>query len=174
MPARVTVRPVWLSSSCALPSLSTRTVSIRSSSDALNVSGEVRGAAIVQPDPVELERHLGPARDSPGAVDLRDMAFDVAPSYREGDRTVKVKRSPSRACFVLRLSFRTATSWVPSGTMKSPWKHRPQWSYPRPRSKDPLRHIRGLIEIPFATIGCVRPSSVMRRVTRRLRPLSIG
>jgi hypothetical protein len=47
--------------------------------DALNVSGEVRCAAVAQTDAVELELHLGAARDLSGAVYLRDMAFDAGP-----------------------------------------------------------------------------------------------
>ena len=88
--------------------------------DTLNVSGEVGGAAIAQPDAVELSDISARPETCPERLIFAIWPSMLAPSYCEGDRTVKVKRSPSCACFVLRLSFRVATSWVPSGTTKLP------------------------------------------------------
>jgi hypothetical protein len=62
--------------------------------DILNVSGEVGSAPIAQQDSVEIERHLGPARELTGAVHRAIWYSMRAPSYWPGDRTVKVKRSP--------------------------------------------------------------------------------
>jgi hypothetical protein len=55
-------------------------------------------------DGVEFERHLGPARDLAGAGRPCEVTVDGGPSYNvTARRTVRVNRSPSRDCFVLRV-----------------------------------------------------------------------